>query len=657
MANSEPQQGNIEDLVRLFESQINDGDQSSNVCFFLGAGASVSSGIKSGYQMAKEWFYELKPEKAETLTIEVISKEDNGLTRCQEVEITKDNLGEMYSVLYVDKFKMDSEGGLRYLQKEIEGKTPGPGYQHLAQILCQGKHNIVITTNFDRLLEDALFNYSDKAPLVCAHESLSKFVNHHQSRPVVIKLHHDLLFSPKSTSEELQLLPKEFGTTFSSIITDHALLVIGYGGHDVNVMKFLEDIKPKKRKPIYWCYINREDIHDGIKNLLAHKDFLIEIKGFDQLLEALAQVYRIKPFHTIKEVEEMPSVQRSIVRALALIEPGTKNSYIKNAKNAYKRASKSFKSPHILHKRALFLEKTGHYKKSRRLHRKAIKREPLIAEYHYAFAKNLFDYPSKHHHKKLAGKHFLTALSTDKGNAKYNFGYANYLARTSKNKKAYEFFKKSLVLDKYNPEYNYGFADFLQSIGNDLLAREHFELAIEFAHNKAKYCWGYANFLLNNQGDSNKANIYYSKVIKEEDDKEEGEKDASLYVEYASFLLLTNNDHRIAMGHLLTAQYLIQQRGEPTLELEFLLHAYAPHRHPSLSDEAMRHAISESTEKMLGNNFHKHINKLKAENAPIIKKLSTFAESVKNDGGQQFKISKLFDKDTATESVYVEAAE
>ena len=71
-------------------------------------------------------------------------------------------------------------------------KEPSFGYSVLAQILAGTRHNVIITTNFDNLVVDALSFYCRKSPFVCGHESLTGFVRPQLKHALIAKIHRDL---------------------------------------------------------------------------------------------------------------------------------------------------------------------------------------------------------------------------------------------------------------------------------------------------------------------------------------------------------------------------------------------------------------------------------------------------------------------------------
>jgi hypothetical protein len=68
----------------------------------------------------------------------------------------------------------------------------------LAQIMADKQHKAAVTTNFDNLLADALAVYTRALPLVCGHESLTGFIRPNLQRPLIAKIHRDLLLNPKN---------------------------------------------------------------------------------------------------------------------------------------------------------------------------------------------------------------------------------------------------------------------------------------------------------------------------------------------------------------------------------------------------------------------------------------------------------------------------
>ena len=90
-----------------------------------------------------------------------------------------------YFDLYAMRFFPDYQNGSAFLERTLERAQPSLGYYPLAALLANTRNNLVITTNFDSLVEDALFIYTDKRPIVISHELLAQYINFNTSRPII----------------------------------------------------------------------------------------------------------------------------------------------------------------------------------------------------------------------------------------------------------------------------------------------------------------------------------------------------------------------------------------------------------------------------------------------------------------------------------------
>ena len=130
-----------------------DKRESKKFCFILGAGASAASNIPTGKELAEKWFKELKTKILE-------EKEFNKWMQSKNID--ENNLAKDYGQIYDKRYEFDSKDGFNFLETIMEKSEPSIGYAMLAQILTSSNNNIVITTNFDSLCEDALFIYTQK---------------------------------------------------------------------------------------------------------------------------------------------------------------------------------------------------------------------------------------------------------------------------------------------------------------------------------------------------------------------------------------------------------------------------------------------------------------------------------------------------------------
>ncbi|MDE6202675.1 MAG: tetratricopeptide repeat protein [Lachnospiraceae bacterium] len=253
---------------------------SRRFCFILGSGASRQAGIMTGVDMARQWSDQLKDKYEE--------KELKALMKKLKIDSIEPN-SKNYFGIYDLRFYPDYQTGYAYFEKELEKGTPSLGHHVLAKILAGKKHNLAITTNFDSLIEDALFIYTNEHPLVVGHESLAQFINLNIERPVVAKIHRGLYYHPFNRQKEINALAEEWKNTLKNALMVYTPIVIGYAGGDKSLMKFLCDDNAKMNG-MYWCYWNKEEPSQEIVDLVKSKDgCLVPIESFDQIMFLLSR--------------------------------------------------------------------------------------------------------------------------------------------------------------------------------------------------------------------------------------------------------------------------------------------------------------------------------------------------------------------------------
>ena len=244
-------------------------------CFILGSGASRPSGIKTGGELVDIWLKELEEHYEEDELREWFESE----------KIDRNDAKAHYSKLFEKRFDLDKKIGYAFLEELMEGAEPSCGYSILAQILSETPHNIVITPNFDSLTEDALFIYTQKKPLVVGHVSLSHFIKPVITRPLVIKIHHDLLLSPKNTGQDIEKMADGYARQLTEIFKYYTPIVIGYGGNDGSLMGFLQKLE-QLEAGIFWCYREKDGLPGTRIGDIVQKlnGCAVPVKGFDELM-------------------------------------------------------------------------------------------------------------------------------------------------------------------------------------------------------------------------------------------------------------------------------------------------------------------------------------------------------------------------------------
>ena len=305
MASRKPIVLSAKKFIQVFKEST---ENNQRFCFILGSGASVESGIPSGGILEMDWMDclmgkrsdrgtpPMDPEESESIAEELLNKGDIshqfGEIKANWEEAKEKGFRSMSSEFYFDLFKLRfhpvQQNGYRYLESLMQKVEPSPGYRALALLLTEGhQHNLVITTNFDNLVEDALFLHTEWRPLVISHEALAEYIQFNTKRPIIVKVHRGLMYNPFNSPETTDHLEKAWHEALDYAFKTYTPVVVGYGGGDGSLMSFLKNTAFPNG--IYWCYREASgEPAPEITEFLADKGgCLVKTDGFDALMYSI----------------------------------------------------------------------------------------------------------------------------------------------------------------------------------------------------------------------------------------------------------------------------------------------------------------------------------------------------------------------------------
>ncbi|NTW73086.1 MAG: hypothetical protein HGA49_12715, partial [Eubacteriaceae bacterium] len=434
-------------------------------CFILGAGASRSSGIPTGSELAKIWFDEVREMLTETELNEWIQKES----------IDELNLAAHYPKIYDKRFELSMKDGYAFLEKQMESKEPSCGYAFLAWILSETVNNIVITPNFDSLTEDALFIYTQKKPLVVGHEYLAQFINPNTARPLIVKIHRDIFFSPKSSQGEIGKMADGFVDGLRSIFKYYTPVVIGYGGNDGSLMGFLGQIESIEGK-IFWCYREADGMpDDNILSLVEkHSGRIVSIKSFDDLLIQIGDKLGISRLDNVVLDLAQKRAEKYKVQIEKIKNIEDRNTDTEKALSNI--MERGFEKDWLYYILLAYNEKD--LKKSEAIYKEAIDRLPGSPQVFGAYAIFL---SNEKKDMSEAEKYYKLSLEADPKNANNLGNYANFLKNEKKDmSEAEKYYKLSLEADAKHANNLGNYANFLSNEKKDMSeAEKYYKLSLE----------------------------------------------------------------------------------------------------------------------------------------------------------------------------------
>lgn len=305
----------ISDIVRFLNIRC---DDTPNYSLLIGAGCSVTSGIKSGSQLIDIWKKEI---------IENVDDydKDSNIENYLEKQNWYDERNP-YSSLFEKRYDLQRQRRA-FVENEVSRGNPSIGYAYLVKLIENNYFNAIFTTNFDDLLNESFYRFSNVRPVVCAHDSAITSITVTSKRPKIIKLHGDYLFEDiKSTLRETESLEGNMKNKFIEFSKDYGLIVVGYAGNDRSIMDILTFLLKKEeffKNGIYWCVRNGdENISDNLRKLLwKDRVYYVKIDGFDELMAELNK-------HLNKGVLPIDNAILSSEHQLNLIKSLTSNEYV-----------------------------------------------------------------------------------------------------------------------------------------------------------------------------------------------------------------------------------------------------------------------------------------------------------------------------------------
>lgn len=272
--------------------QVSEENQECRFAFFVGAGCSVASGIPTAGGLVSKWLPRLMKIKVGKMGTENevdawAKNQFNGYTK----ETASIFYGKIIESLFPNPILRQKE-----IMRIVEGTDPSKGYAILSQLMTKHKKqfNIVLTTNFDDLLQNALYLYPNKKPLVITHESLSKFVTLSSIDPIIFKLHGDSRLEPKNTAIETSTLQNITKRSVNKLLSEIGLIFIGYGGNDQSIISLLEKLDTDDLPwGIYWIgsKIPSNSLGKWLEN---RKAIWIKHRDFEELMEQLRVEFKIE---------------------------------------------------------------------------------------------------------------------------------------------------------------------------------------------------------------------------------------------------------------------------------------------------------------------------------------------------------------------------
>lgn len=133
-------------------------------------------------------------------------------------------------------------------------KLPSAAHKAIAKLVAAGYLRVIITTNFDRLMEKALEEGGVAPTVISTRDQLGGALPLAHSGATVIKLNGDYLDTRiKNTERELATYDAEFDGILDGVFDEYGLIVSGWSGDWDSALRIAIERCPSRRFTTFWA--------------------------------------------------------------------------------------------------------------------------------------------------------------------------------------------------------------------------------------------------------------------------------------------------------------------------------------------------------------------------------------------------------------------
>ena len=154
--------------------------------------------------------------------------------------------------------------------REEGRKVPTAAHLAIAEMVAAGYVRVIITTNFDRLMENALRERGIEPTIVSSVDALLGAEPLTHSKCYLLKLHGDYKDARiLNTESELAAYPTQYDALLDRIFDEHGLIVSGWSGEWDHALRAAFLRAPNRRYSTFWAA--RGDLGSGASQLVEHR--------------------------------------------------------------------------------------------------------------------------------------------------------------------------------------------------------------------------------------------------------------------------------------------------------------------------------------------------------------------------------------------------
>ncbi|MDF1586737.1 SIR2 family protein [Marinimicrococcus flavescens] len=173
--------------------------------------------------------------------------------------------------------------------REQGRKTPTAAHRAIAELVRAGYIRVIITTNFDRLMESALRELGVEPTIVASVDALQGAEPITHSMCYIVKLHGDYKDARiLNTDQELSQYPLEYDRLLDRLLDEFGLIVCGWSGEWDHALRSAILRMPNRRYPVFWTA--RGPLASAAEELVKHRRArTIQIVDADSFFSSILQ--------------------------------------------------------------------------------------------------------------------------------------------------------------------------------------------------------------------------------------------------------------------------------------------------------------------------------------------------------------------------------
>ena len=149
-------------------------------------------------------------------------------------------------------------------------KVPTKAHLAIADLVCDGYVRVILTTNFDRLLENALRDRGVEPTVIDSVDAIKGAEPLAHTTCYLVKLHGDYKDARiLNTHDELAQYPPEYDALLDRIFDEHGLVICGWSGEWDEALHRAIMRCPSRRYSLFWAAHGQ--LGDVGKKIVAHR--------------------------------------------------------------------------------------------------------------------------------------------------------------------------------------------------------------------------------------------------------------------------------------------------------------------------------------------------------------------------------------------------